>query len=95
MNFNKKITTDINLLIFISTTTIFILIYLIQKNNYLEYWKKNNALRKELLYYSIQITSKQGSVVGLKRADRIREIATKNLNMFRAEPESLNIIIYE
>ena len=69
--------------------------YLIQKNNYFEQIKHNNTLNKELLYYSTLITSEKGSVTGLKRADRIRDIASRELNMVIAEPESLIIIIDE
>jgi len=95
MNYNQKSNININLLIFITATTISIIMYLIQKNNYFEQIKHNNTLNKELLYYSTLITSEKGSVTGLKRADRIRNIASRELNMVIAEPESLIIIIDE
>ena len=95
MNYNNQSKFNINLLIFISVTTIFIIIYLIQKNNYLEQLRANNSLNKESFYYNTQITSQKGSVTGLKRADRIRDIASRKLNMVIAEPESLIVIIDE
>ena len=95
MNYNNQSKFNVNLLIFISVTTIFIIMYLIQKNNYLEKLRANNTLDKELLYYTTLITSEKGSVTGLKRADRIRDIASRELNMVIAEPESLIIVIDE
>ena len=95
MNYNNQSKFNVNLLIFISVTTIFIIMYLIQKNNYLEQLRANNTLDKELLYYTTLITSEKGSVTGLKRADRIRDIASRELNMVIAEPESLIIVIDE
>ena len=49
--------------------------YLIQKNDFLDQLKTNGTLDKELLFYTTLITSEKGSVTGLKRADRIRDIA--------------------
>ena len=86
---------NFNLLIFISVTTLFLIIYLIQKNNYIDYWIENKTLKKELLFYSTQVNSESGSISGLKRADRIREIATTKLNMYITKPESLIIPIDE
>ena len=91
MNLN----TNINLLTFIAITTVFSIIYLIQQNNYREYWKKSTNLDKTLLFYTKQIALKNGNVAGLKRSDRIREIAMQKLNMYIAEPESLIIVIDE
>ena len=95
MNYNNQSKFNVNLLIFISVTTIFIIMYLIQKNNYLEQLRANDTLDKELFYYTTLITSEKGSVTGLKRADRIRDIASRELNMVIAEPESLIIVIDE
>ena len=86
---------NLNLLIFISITTILVIIYLIQKNNYIDSWRENKNLKKELLFYKTQTDSKKGSITGLKRSDRIRKIATEKLNMYIAEPESLIIPINE
>tara|TARA_Y100001970_G_C14163735_1_gene820054 strand:- start:1236 stop:1511 length:276 start_codon:yes stop_codon:yes gene_type:complete len=91
MNLN----TNINLLTFIAITTVFSIIYLIQQNNYREYWKESTNLDKTLLFYTKQIALKNGNVAGLKRSDRIREIAMQKLNMYIAEPESLIIVIDE
>tara|TARA_Y100001968_G_scaffold70190_1_gene61334 strand:- start:380 stop:655 length:276 start_codon:yes stop_codon:yes gene_type:complete len=91
MNLN----TNMNLLTFIAITTVFSIIYLIQQNNYREYWKESTNLDKTLLFYTKQIALKNGNVAGLKRSDRIREIAMQKLNMYIAEPESLIIVIDE
>ena len=83
------------LLIFVSFTTMLVIIYLIQKNNYIEAWRENKTLKKELLFYKTQVDSENGNVTGLKRSDRIRKIATEKLDMYIAEPESIPIPIYE
>tara|TARA_Y100001968_G_C19072496_1_gene579076 strand:+ start:382 stop:651 length:270 start_codon:yes stop_codon:yes gene_type:complete len=86
---------NLNLLIFVSFTTMLVIIYLIQKNNYIESWRENKTLKKELLFYKTQVDSENGNVTGLKRSDRIRKIATEKLDMYIAEPESIPIPIYE
>ena len=92
---NNNFITNFNFIVFISTTTFFLILYLFQKNNYIEFWKKKNILEKELLFYSTQVNSKEGRIVGLKRADRIRNIAMQHLDMYIVEPESLIIKINE
>ena len=73
---------NLNLLIFVSFTTMLVIIYLIQKNNYIESWRENKTLKKELLFYKTQVDSENGNVTGLKRSDRIRKIATEKLDMY-------------
>ena len=92
MMMKTTLSLNMNIIIFILISTIFSITYLIQKNNYLKFLEQNDILNKEIIYYTTLITSKKGNVTGLKRSDRIREIATKELDMVIAEPESL--IIY-
>ena len=91
----KTSSLNSNFIIFISITTIFLIAYLIQKNNYLKLLDYNDIINKELIYYSTLITAKKGNVTGLKRSDRIRDLASKELQMIIAEPESLIIYIDE
>ena len=86
-------TINLNLIIFISITTILVIVYLIQKNNYIDSWNENKTLKKELLFYTTQVDSENGNVTGLKRSDRIRKIAAEKLRMYIAEPESIPILI--
>ena len=95
LNNNKTIFSFINVIIFISTSTIFLILYLIQKNNCIYYNQNNKNLKKQLIFYNSQIISQQGDITGLRRSDRIRNIAETDLNMYIPNPESLTIVIHE
>ena len=92
---NRSNTNWNSLLLFIATSTVFLVIYIFQKNNIIYHLQEKQKLNKKLIFYKNQVSSNKGSIIGLKRSDRIREIAEKELNMYYPQPESLKVITYE
>tara|TARA_S200000501_G_C20159420_1_gene455153 strand:- start:152 stop:439 length:288 start_codon:yes stop_codon:yes gene_type:complete len=95
MIYNKNRMNWSSILLFITTSTFFLVIYIYQKNNIIYHLQENQKLNKKLIFYKNQVSSNKGSIIGLKRADRIREIAEEELNMYFPQPESLIVIINE
>ena len=84
-----------SILVFITTSTFFLVVYIHQKNSIIYHLQENQKLNKKLIFYKNQVSSNKGSIIGLKRADRIRKIAEKELNMYFPQPESLKVISNE
>ena len=95
MNYSKRKSNGFNYILFISTLTIFLLLYLFQKNKSIYYIQERKKLNKKLIFYTNQVNSNKGSITGLRRSDRIRTIAEKELNMYFPQPETLKIITNE
>ena len=92
---NKNRMNWSSILVFITTSTFFLVVFIHQKNSIIYHLQENQKLNKKLIFYKNQVSSNKGSIIGLKRADRIRKIAEKELNMYFPQPESLKVISNE
>ena len=82
-----------NVLIMLSFFTISSLLFLKIKNNCINLNESNITLKKKITFYENELQNLSSNITSLKRSDRIRIVAEKELGMYYPEPESLDVII--
>ena len=63
---NKNRMNWSSILVFITTSTFFLVVYIHQKNSIIYHLQENQKLNKKLIFYKNQVSSNKGSIIGLK-----------------------------